>query len=366
MVLNADASSGLQSMTMGQFDSEAVQPTDFYLERQFHCLAENAPDEAWQRIVENGWPGWRDWYVSRGGPRTSTRQSLQAIRRFMPEMETLLERLADNHTDGELLHEFLCFWCPPKYLVGCTQLASTDDDGPFLIRNYDLDPTLNEATLLRSQWRAKSVLGMVEGLIGMSDGVNVDGLAVSLSFGGRVTSGKGFGIPLIIRYLLEICSDVKQAVEALRFIPTHMSYNVTLVDASGDIATVMVSPDRPAIVMRRPWATNHQIGVEWPWHARFSGTMERAEQLLNCSQTAPPAAAVCKTMFHSAPIYASDYASGYGTVFTSLYRPTTRTAEISWPNGVSLTRSLQDHNTAEVSVVYTSTDSKATLKELPV
>lgn len=351
-------------MTMGRFDDDVVHPADFSLERHFHCLTEDKPDEAWKRVVENGWQGWRDWYVSRGGSRTSAKKSSQAIRRFMPEMESLLERLADNHDDSELLHEFLCFWCPPKYLVGCTQMASIDEDGPFLIRNYDLDPALNEAILLRSHWRAKPVLGMVEALSGMSDGINADGLAVSLSFGGRVTSGTGFGIPLIIRYLLEMCNDVKQAVEALRFIPSHMSYNVTMVDASADIATVMVSPDRPAIVMSRPWATNHQIGIEWPWHARFSGTMERAEWLSNVSQ--PASAKNCKTMFHHEPVYANDYASGYGTVFTSLYRPTARTAQISWPNGVSVTRSLQDQHSAEVSVIYTSTDSTASLKELPL
>ncbi|NND92208.1 MAG: hypothetical protein HKN42_15210 [Granulosicoccus sp.] len=351
-------------MTMGRFDRHATGRSGFHLERQFLCLAEQAPDAAWRCIVENGWPGWRDWYVSRGGSSGSAAgRSLRAVRRYMPEMESLLDKLVGDHPEGDLLHQFLSFWCPPRYLVACTQLASIDHDGPFLIRNYDLDPALNEAIMLRSRWHARPVLGMVEGLSGMSDGINAEGLAVSLSFGGRINSGTGFGIPMIVRYLLETCSDVQQAIEALRFIPTHMSYNLTLVDAAGALATVMVSPDRPAIVLRRPWATNHQIGVEWPWHARFSGTMERAELLSELSSTEPPTAEQCKAMFHREPIYSRDYSEGYGTVFTSLYRPNAGTAEISWPNGVSKTRSLRDQGSAEITVSYSSNDSSAALKD---
>lgn len=47
---------------------------------------------------------------------------------------------------------FLSFWSPPRYLINCTQLAFVDDDGPLLIRNYDLDPSLNETTMLRTRW----------------------------------------------------------------------------------------------------------------------------------------------------------------------------------------------------------------------
>ena len=102
----------------------------------------------------------------------------------------------------------------------------------------------------------------VEGLAGLSDGMNDRGLAISLTFGGRIVRGPGFGIPLIIRYLLESCQTVRDAVDELRRLPCHMSYNVTLADASGDVATVMLSPDRPAMVSAAPWAANHQLGVE--------------------------------------------------------------------------------------------------------
>ena len=49
---------------------------------------------------------------------------------------------------------------------------------------------------------------------GLLDGVNDAGLAVSLTFGGRPQVGDGFGIPLILRYVLQTCTDVDQAVGA--------------------------------------------------------------------------------------------------------------------------------------------------------
>ena len=92
------------------------------------------------------------------------------------------------------------------------------------------------------------MLGTGDCLWGLVDGVNDGGLAVSLTFGGRREVGEGFGVPLVIRYLLEVCDDVAAATEVLARLPHQLSYNVTLCDAGGSVATVMVAPDRPARV----------------------------------------------------------------------------------------------------------------------
>ena len=46
--------------------------------------------------------------------------------------------------------------------------------------------------------------------------MNDAGLAVSLTFGGRPQVGDGFGIPLVIRYVLEVCETIEEAVRVLR------------------------------------------------------------------------------------------------------------------------------------------------------
>ena len=89
------------------------------------------------------------------------------------------------------------------------------------------------------------MLGTSDMLWGLLDGMNEDGLAASLTFGGRPNVGEGFGIPIVLRYVLETCATVEQAVGALRPIPIAQSYNVALVDSAGDHATVFVAPDNP-------------------------------------------------------------------------------------------------------------------------
>jgi len=109
-----------------------------------------------------------------------------------------------------------------------------------------------------------------------------------------------------------------------------MSYNLTLIDRAGDHATVLVAPDRPPVVSRIPFATNHQFGVSWPMHARLSRTVERAEHL---ERTLPAAEDVpaLRRLFQTPPIHSLRYGEGFGTVYTAVYRPTQGTVEISWP-----------------------------------
>ncbi|ABG30516.1 hypothetical protein CEP88_14340 [Roseobacter denitrificans] len=300
----------------------------------FRSLVEDAPGRAFKQAFAHGWPGWSEWMRKRHKPKPDDlRDARLAIRRHMPEFETLWETWVAQCGDEEDAALFLSFWSPPRYLVHCSQAVIDGPDGPMLIRNYDLDPHLNESTLLATKWRGRRVAGMVEGIVGLADGMNDAGLAASLTFGGRTVSAPGFGIPLIIRYILETCADVPQALEALRRIPSHMSYNVTVLDGTGAFATVYLAPDRPAIVTRTPYTTNHQLGVEWPRHGRFSRTKERAEHLeqLFSDPTLSPEA--LRHAFLTAPLANTGYDKGFGTIYTSLYRPRQRAVSLFWMDG---------------------------------
>ena len=148
----------------------------------------------------------------------------------MPELIPVWRRQVELAGGDEVAARFLTFWNPPAYLVHCSQAVLVDRDGPILVRNYDLDPRLSEAKVLRSAWTGRAVVATMEAIAGAADGVNAAGLAVSLAFGGRRIRGEGFGVPLIVRYLLETCERTRDAVAALRRIPCHMAYNLTVVD----------------------------------------------------------------------------------------------------------------------------------------
>lgn len=298
----------------------------------FASLAEERPGPRWRQVFDAGWPGWSEWLGGRvTGEPAELRRAERALRRHMPELAPLWEQLVDVAGADARAAQFLTFWTPPRYLVHCAQAVIEDDEGPLLIRNYDLDPALNEGFLYRTGWLGRPVIGMVDGLAGLADGMNDAGLAVSLAFGGRVVTGRGFGVPLILRYLLQVCTEVPDAVEALRGLPCHMAYNLTLVDRRGRHATVLMSPDRPAIVQDARFATNHQLGVEWPQHARLSRTLERADYLGEALADAGVGAEGLRRRFLAPPLHCRGYGHGYGTVYTALYRPAQGRMQLAWP-----------------------------------
>ena len=62
----------------------------------------------------------------------------------------------------------------------------------------------------------------------------------------RHVVGDGFGVPIILRYILQVCTTTEEAGQVLRRVPCHMSYNVTVVDAERHFLTAYLAPDRPA------------------------------------------------------------------------------------------------------------------------
>jgi predicted choloylglycine hydrolase len=50
----------------------------------------------------------------------------------------------------------------------------------------------------------------------------------------------------MIRYVLDVCGTVEEAMRVLRRIPVHMSYNVTALGRSGRWASAHLAPGRSA------------------------------------------------------------------------------------------------------------------------
>src|SRR5882762_4308633 len=221
----------------------------------FDTLIEDRPDAAWQSMFERHWPAYRSWFL-RGGvaDRPSYLESRRALREHMPELVPIWERLVELAGGGDVEARFLSLWCPPPYIAGCSQAVWFDprgNDEPALLRNYDFAPGLLEGNWLATRWRGARVLALGDCLWGALDGMNEAGLAASLSFGGRKVTGTGFGIPLLLRYVLETAPNTADAVALLERIPVSMSYNVTLLDRKADAATLFLAPDRPPELTRR-------------------------------------------------------------------------------------------------------------------
>lgn len=236
----------------------------------------------------------------------------------------------------------------PPYLAGCSQ-AVWCGDAPLLVRNYDYHPLLWDGVQLASEWSGKRIVGMIDSLWGMLDGMNDDGLAVSLSFGGRQVVGEGFGMPLILCYVLETWSDVPEGVAALLRIPSHMSYNVTLLDRLGNCQTVFVAPDRQPAVTNRLLATNHQRVVAWEAFAHATASLDRERYLRARLSDPNESAERFVDRFLEAPLHQTAFARGWGTLYTSVYRPQSLEITLRW-TGYSLKQSIHQFQDAAVAL----------------
>ncbi|RYH03308.1 hypothetical protein EU805_06185 [Salipiger sp. IMCC34102] len=284
----------------------------------FDAVSEPTPGPKWRARWERSWPAYEAWFTARGGDAGPTPAACRAaLERHMPELLATYDRLVLLAGGSDRARQFLSTWCPPTYLGGCSLAAVADAHDVRLVRNYDLSPTLNEGLLLRTEWTGRPVMGMVEFLWGLSDGINAAGLSIALAYGGRAESGEGFGITTILRYVLEVCDTVEEALAVLHRVPSHMAYNVVLADAAGATASVELSPGGGAKVMDKAIATNHQSGPVPADRPGFTRTTERHDHLSALDTPARDLA----DRFLEAPLIQTRYGEGFGTLFTAEYDP---------------------------------------------
>jgi uncharacterized membrane protein len=115
-------------------------------------------------------------------------------------------------------------------------------------------------------------------------------------------------------------------------IPSHMSYNVTVVDKTGTYKTVQLSPDNEPVVTDAAFTTNHQGTVDWPENAAFNKTLERSAFLEKMLSRKNIDGVTISDAFLKKPLYNTLFKEGFGTLFTAVYRPAEGVVETRWPN----------------------------------
>ncbi len=300
----------------------------------FYGIRETTPGPQWRELFSTTWPAYRRWYLAQGeAARPSLEEGRRRLVSHMPELVPTYERLCELAGDDDLASRFLTLWDPPAFLPGCAQAAVRGGEHG-LVRNYDYDPDLCERVAMSTGWSGRRVLGTSDCLWGLVDGMNDEGLVVSLAFGGRPGAAPGFGIPLVVRYLLETTASVDQAQEALSGLPVSMAYNLTVLDRDGEAVTFFVAPGEAVVRFDEPVATNHRgHAPDWPDHARRFRSVERKAALSTAVADRPDLDAVAAA-FLAEPLYNTDWARGFGTVYTAVYRPAEGAVEYLWPDSV--------------------------------
>lgn len=306
-------------------------------------VREEVPGELWRTVFRSTWPAYRSWYLGGNAlERPSLDEARQALAAHMPELVPTWERLVELTGGDRVAARMLTGWRMPAFIAGCTQ-ALTPGSEPVLVRNYDYDPSLFEGVVASTNWSGhRRVLGTSDLLWGLLDGLNEDGLAVSLTWGGRPGQGEGFGIPIVIRYLLETCTDVADAVAALRRIPVAQAYNLSLVDTSGAHATVFVAPDRAPEVSLLRSVANHPLDRDGdsPTAAAVR-SRERQNAASDLLLDHPGDADRLGAGFVAEPLHNPDHSAGWGTLYTAVLEPARGQVTYRWP-GQSWTCRFED------------------------
>ena len=300
---------------------------------QFTSISEpGLPGQKWLNLFSIHWETYRIWVLENEDKDQSAdlNTSQTALKTYMPELWPNYLYLCNLAEADEIAAKFLTGYMPPFYVSGCSN-AVLKDEQIHLVRNYDHHPDLFEGVQLLSKWNHKKVIAISDCLIGVLDGINEDGLVVSLTFGGRKITGKGFGIPFILRYVLEFCSNVEEAVSCLTRIPSHMAYNVTVIDKYGNHKTVRVAPGDEPVVTNATYTTNHQKKIRWPENAAFNKTVERSSFLKHLLTEENLTKDELIQTFLRKPLYNNLFKEGFGTLFTAAYTPQNGEVELHWP-----------------------------------
>jgi predicted choloylglycine hydrolase len=303
------------------------------MQLHFNTISEpDVPGVKWKQLFDSYWPAYHAWLHSKDPFYVSDLQTSQeALKKYMPKMWPIYKHFCKLTNGDPIVAQFLTGYQPPAYISACSQAVITKS-AVQLVRNYDYHPDLFEGAVLLSSWNGKKVIATSDCLIGAIDGMNEDGLAVSLTFGGSKAVGRGFGIPFILRYVLEFCSNVEEAVETLISIPSHMSWNVTVVDSRGIFKTILLSPDRDPIITDASFTTNHQETIDWPENAKFCKTIERSNFLENLLLEKNIPAYKVSDAFLRPPLYNTLFEHGFGTLYTAVYNPIEGTVVYRWPH----------------------------------
>ncbi|MFE2629675.1 C45 family autoproteolytic acyltransferase/hydrolase [Streptomyces sp. NPDC059374] len=287
-------------------------------QKTFRALAiGDGSDGQWAAYAQPLWPLAEQWLSEEGRTEEGADRARRLFEEHMPELVPVLDRLT-GQLDRPEARTFLTLAAIRPFFSACTQIGA----GGTLLRNYDFDPDDCEGTIVSSHF-LRPVIGMQDAAWGLLDGMNDAGLAVSLTFGGRFVHGPGFAIPIVLRYLLETCTTVDEAVGRLRSIPIAIPQNVTLVDAE-QARTVYVGPDIPLTEAPDACAANHQHLPVPDDQERSSRTQER---LAAVRATGPDVAAMLKS-----PLYQLAYDEGLGTVYTAHYHPAEGKVTYFWPD----------------------------------
>lgn len=168
-----------------------------------------------------------------------------------PEAVEELQGLTDGMelSSGGLAEWIFCIYCY-EYNRGCTCFAFKDAHHIVFGRNSDFFTEIRNVceSALYIPDRGYAFIGNSTAMVQMEDGYNEHGLSIGLTFIFPMTFKLGLNAGILLRYILEKCRTVKEAIEALHVLPISSSQTFTMIDKTGDMAVVECNCEKIVVI----------------------------------------------------------------------------------------------------------------------
>jgi predicted choloylglycine hydrolase len=196
------------------------------------------------------------------------RESGKLLRQFFPEAVAEIKGITDTiGSNNELFTSWMmCMGCcldihqgESVEVRGCTAFSFIHENQVYYARNNDLPPFLkkiSKSIYYQPANKNRFILN-TSSFINGEEGINEHSLVVAMTYVlPKLDEIKpGLNSVFLVRYLLENCKTVQEAVEAVRKLPIASSCNLLLVDQSGSMVVVECNPLK--INIRTPEKSEH-------------------------------------------------------------------------------------------------------------
>jgi predicted choloylglycine hydrolase len=195
------------------------------------------------------------------------KRSEKDVQQFFPEILGEIQGFADAcHASYDDLSAFL--FCVGAFKVEpfCSVFAAFNGSDVVFGRNYDFYYSFAKysESFLTCPKNGYFSMGHSDVFVGREDGVNEKGLAVAMTGVMEKTTKPGVSFIFAVRYVLDKCATVEEALKALPRLHFSSANDYLLADAGGNMAVVEASPEK--VMVRTPEegerfivCTNHYV-----------------------------------------------------------------------------------------------------------
>ncbi|MFX0173772.1 MAG: C45 family autoproteolytic acyltransferase/hydrolase [Candidatus Hodarchaeota archaeon] len=175
------------------------------------------------------------------------KEAQNLIESFYPGIKEEIQGIADGFNVSSERIAFGRYVVPFEGQNYCSQFlllsSITEDDSIIIGRSYDYHPDDEDKILFRTKVKRKNAhIGFCMQGLGRGEGINSEGLVVSMTGGGAfeatTTNKLSFNYNIAIRALLDNCKTVDNAVDLLLEMLVYSSTIYLIADKSGKAALV--------------------------------------------------------------------------------------------------------------------------------